>query len=487
MKKKMKKEFLTMASLIIAVTTTASCGSSSDSMPEDPSTPDVTQPIENTDMRVRNLARATTLFDAAMQHYISGDMKMADMYNPSTDKASGEADVWPYTAAIEACNSILEGYAVLAKAGKTPEQGSAANYKAQLEKLYDGLEYYAGTFKLTSFTRNNQEWTVYGVHRGGMKGGAKVDGDQNVYDDQQWIIRELLRSWKATGEKKYLDKAEYLTAYVLDGWDCCPADKQNAWGNEVGGITWGPSYCTKHACSNAPFISPLVWLAEYYQGKADKIAYRTINSDGKRLDVTANKADYYLMMAKKIYEWQQYNLRASDGVYLDMVGANNNVRYEEVDGVQYRISNPGTGAGGTKHTYNSGTMVSGGADLYALTKDTRFLDDTQKLYNDTFSYFPKKNSKGTWDYAYSDFSRWFDDVLMRGWMAAAEIGIDAKDGVATFQTNLDYAWENFLHNNALPRGLTGGWSNNQAQNDVRAIVAFAYASEYGMLVASKIQ
>ncbi len=487
MNKKMKKEILTLASLVIALSTTASCGSNNDFQGDDPNHPAIPLPHENSDMSVRNLTRATTLFDAAMHHYISGEMKMADMYNPSTDKASGDADVWPYTAAIEACNSILEGYAALAQAGKTPEQGNAAAYKSQLEKLYDGLEYYAGTFQLTSYTRHQQSWTVYGVHRGGMKGGAKVDGDQNVYDDQQWIIRELLRSWKVTGEQKYLDKAEYLTAYVLDGWDWCPDTKANAWGNEVGGITWGPSYCTKHACSNAPFISPLVWLAQYYQGKADQVTYRTISSDGKRQDITATKADYYLMMAQKIYEWQQYNLRASDGVYLDMVGANNTIRYEEIDGVTYRISNPGTGAVGTKFTYNSGTMVSGGADLYQITKDARYLNDTRDLYTATFNYFPKKNSKGNWDYAYSNFSRWFDDVLMRGWMAAGTIGVDTKEGVATFQTNLDYSWDHFLLNNALPRGLTGGWSNNKAQNDVRALVAFAYASEYGMLVASNLQ
>lgn len=76
---------------------------------------------------------------------------------------------------------------------------------------------------------------------------------------------------------------------------------------------------------------------------------------------------------------------------------------------------------------------------------------------------------------------------MRGWISAGNIGIDTKEGVSTFQTNLDYAWDNFLLNKTLPRGLTGGWSNNDAQNDVRALVAFAYASEYGMLVSSVLQ
>ena len=181
MNKKMIKQVLTKSCLAIALTATISCGTGNKVYNKD------------NDVNARNLTRAIILFDAAMQHYISGDMKMADMYNPSTDKASGVADVWPYTAAIEACNSILEGYAALAQVGKTPKQGSATAYRAQLEKLYEGLEYYAGTFRLTSYTRNNQEWTVYGVHRADVKGTANVDGDQNVYDDQQWIIRELLR------------------------------------------------------------------------------------------------------------------------------------------------------------------------------------------------------------------------------------------------------------------------------------------------------
>ena len=98
------------------------------------------------------------------------------------------------------------------------------------------------------------------MNRGSDKEVAEVEGIMNVYDDQEWLVRELVHSYRITGNSKYLEQAEYLAAYVLDGWDCNP----DANGGEVGGITWGPGYVTKHACSNGPMITPLVWLYEIY-------------------------------------------------------------------------------------------------------------------------------------------------------------------------------------------------------------------------------
>ena len=154
-----------------------------------------------------------------------------------------------------------------------------------------------------------------------------------MYDDQQWIIRELLRSYKITGNADYLAKAEYLTDYVLDGWDCT----LNANGVENGGITWGPGYVSKHSCSNGPMVSPLVWLYEIYRGKADEITYRKVDLDGHRYEVTEKKADYYLNFAKKVYAWQKKHLLNADGVYCDLISAKANApQYEWVDGKQYR-------------------------------------------------------------------------------------------------------------------------------------------------------
>ena len=53
----------------------------------------------------------------------------------------------------------------------------------------------------------------------GDMGTADVSGIMNVYDDQMWLIRELLNAYRLTGDEKFLTEAEYLTGYVLDGWD----------------------------------------------------------------------------------------------------------------------------------------------------------------------------------------------------------------------------------------------------------------------------
>jgi uncharacterized protein YyaL (SSP411 family) len=57
------------------------------------------------------------------------------------------------------------------------------------------------------------------------KGKANVTGVLNVYDDQMWLVRELLEAYHLTGQERYLQEAEYLTAYVLDGWDCTLDEK----------------------------------------------------------------------------------------------------------------------------------------------------------------------------------------------------------------------------------------------------------------------
>ncbi len=85
-----------------------------------------------------------------------------------------------------------------------------------------------------------------------------------------WLVRELLESYHITGEQRYLEKAEYLMEYVLDGWDCT-LDEQ---GNPLGGVALGPGYLTKHSCSNGPIVSPFwCWFHEIYKGKSDEVTY----------------------------------------------------------------------------------------------------------------------------------------------------------------------------------------------------------------------
>src|SRR5690606_6866982 len=340
---------------------------------------------------VQNLNRAMELTDAAVASHFTGDgMAMARYYNPYTNVRSEEkGSVWMYTAAIEAVNAILHALQVHKENGNATFYDQHFNrYSDLLNKLYDNADYYLGTFQLVSYTQT-KEWSVYGVNRGGSKGSAQVAGIENVYDDEMWLIRELLESYRLTGNEAYLEKAEYLTEYVLDGWDAT----RDANGVERGGIPWGPGYVTKHACSNGPMVSPLVWLHALYKGKSDEITYRYIDAADKQTRITAQikKSDYYLDFAKKTYAWQKSNLLRADGVYDDMRGgcSPGSPQTETVNGTVYRRGITCQDRVGPAITYNSGTMLSGAADLHRATGDNIYLEDGKKLSDASFKYFAK--------------------------------------------------------------------------------------------------
>ena len=173
------------------------------------------------DLPNENLKRSMALVDKTILAYFNPNtFEMSRYYNPFTQVKSEEtASVWMYTAGIEAVNAILSAL-------KSNKENADQNlyklnypkYEKLLAKLYENLDYYLGTFELVSFTQT-KTWSVYAVDRVREKGKANVTGVLNVYDDQMWLLRELIHSYKLTGNKEYLKKAEYLTAYVLDGWD----------------------------------------------------------------------------------------------------------------------------------------------------------------------------------------------------------------------------------------------------------------------------
>ena len=428
-----------------------------------------------------DLERAMALTDTAVARYFTGaNMTMLRYYNPVTRTNEAEVgSVWMYTSAIEAVNSVMISLKSMQKMLPELYTSNYNRYEKLLEKLYEGLDYYAGSFTLTSYT-GTKKWRAYAVDRAKEAGTANMDGILNVYDDQEWLIREMVRSYRTTGNKKYLDEAENLTSYVLDGWDCNP----DANGGEVGGITWGPGYVTKHACSNGPMIAPLVWLYENYRGNPDQITYKKIDLNGNRYDVTQKKSEYYLEFAKKIYAWQKKHLLMDSGVYYDLIGASaDGVQYDTIKGTKYRKSLALTRPAGKAYTYNSGTMLSGGAALYRVTRIANYLTDVEKLTAATFNTFAKKDlaKENYYSYPVEGFDVWFNNVLLRGYTEAYPIYKGTDEAIATFQNNLDYGWANYLKNGILPTNLLVGWSWTAANNKVEGMFTFAYAAEYAEL------
>lgn len=442
-------------------------------------------PPQKENLSERNMIRAIELADHTFKNHFTGDgMVMARFYNPCTDSRSEEkGSVWMYTSAIETVNAILHGLRAQKEAGNTTLFNLHYDrYVDLLGELYDNIDYYQGTFTLTSYTQT-KEWTVYGVHRGTTKGGARVDGVENVYDDQMWLVRELLESYHLTGNESYLEKAEYLTAYVLDGWDCTI----DANGNEIGGIPWGPGYASKHSCSNGPMVSPLVWLHEIYKEKDDKVIHRYIDKKDKKTRRTASvrKSDYYLSFASKIYDWQKKSLLNSDGVYDDMRGGctPDEPELEMIDGVTYRKGAFCRDRVGRAYSYNSGTMLSGAADLYRATADENYLTDGKELSDASFRFFAKKGIHLPAYYSYSidGFNSWFNGVLMRGYVDLYPSIGKVATYIDTFQQNLDYGYVNYLYHGILPTSLLEGWNKSHNDNNTEGMFSFAYAAEYAVL------
>jgi predicted alpha-1,6-mannanase (GH76 family) len=451
----------------------------------------VEHPVVVPEVAEQNLRRAMQIADSATRaHFIvERGMTMGRYYNPYTKVRSTETgSIWMYTAAIEAVNAIMHGLKALKEYGDaTLYNAHFDRYAALLKKLYENADYYLGTFTLTSYTQTKQ-WTVYSVNRSSSKGGAVVTGVENVYDDQEWFVREMLEAYKLTGDNAYLEKAEYLTDYVLDGWDCVRDYK----GDEYGGIPWGPGYVSKHSCSNGPMVSPLVWLHEIYKDREDEITYRDIEVGSKaRLSHTLKKCDYYLLFAEKIYTWQKGILLNSAGVYMDNYHSctPSSPTTEIINGVEYRKGISCRTVNGPPISYNSGSMLSAAADLYRATKNPAYLADVAALSNKSFAYFAKLGATRPdfYTFAIDGFNNWFNGVLMRAYAEVYPIHAAAATYLGAYQKNLDYAYDNFLYRGFLPANLLEGWSSSNANNKVEGMFTFAFAAEYAILARHELE
>jgi hypothetical protein len=457
---------------------------------------------DNSEMAVRDIERAAQILDAAWDHSIYGpdeNLMLADSYDTMTGNRYGIADVWPYTAAIEAHCSLLEALDAVRDTNPLLYEENHEKYAGRLALLIDNLDWYRGNLRLSAYACN-KEWQPYAVPRGGAPGQANVSGILNVYDDQMWIARELIRAYRLTGNEEWLLTATHLTDYVLAGWDCW----RDAEGNEYGGITWGPGYNSKHACSNAPIIQPLVWLAEIYGDSGEETEYYYRDESNAVANVTVDRSALYLDFALRVYDWQKVNLADGKGVYYDMMGADNTIKVSR----GYRQHVDCGGRTGTFFSYNTGTMIGGAASLLdyleeyegelpdfanahtagvdidrltAMLRDDITLSARASISNFARYVRAQKSYEFNTDAtAENGFNTWFNDVLIRA-MADAEKWADntsATTALESTQNNLDYAWDNYNRSGSLPIHLIDGWGSETRS---KAFHQFAFASEYALL------
>jgi hypothetical protein len=174
---------------------------------------------------------------------------------------------------------------------------------------------------------------------------------------------------------------------------------------------------------------------------------------------------------------------------VDIAQVEGNVEYETIGGTRYRKNTALYDRVGPAISYNSGTMLSGAADLYKATHDQAYLDDLTSLTSKSFSYFAKLGTvkDGYYSYDITGFRNWFNDVLMRGYVDCVSLCGSAAAAIDSFQKNLDYAWDNFLYEDMLPTSLLGGWNMDRSKNSVEAMFTFAFASEYAVLAKYNLE
>jgi len=457
---------------------------------------------ETQQLAKRNVERAMAIIDATWDKGAivksNTNIAMCDVFDINVDDKSGPSDVWPYTAAIEAHCSLLEAMDALNELGDEATSKfvaeNRAHYADRLNLLIDNLEWYRGSYQLPSYATASKTVSPYAVPRAWARGKADVSGILNVYDDQMWIARELIRAYNVTDNREYLERAVYLTDYVLEGWDCWHDEN----GKEYGGITWGPGYNSKHACSNAPIIQPLVWLSDIYKELEnsnlltdEEKAYRFYDRDENNKvyvvkDNATPRSERYLQFAAKVYNWQKEHLYNPDKkVFWDMMGADNTIKVQG----GYRQHVDCGGAVGSFFSYNTGTMIAGAAELYRTTGDATLLADLKNYIAGSIKQFGVESGRNGGSYEFNTdatatqgFNTWFNDVLIRALVDALPY-VDAKGTnparyLDFHQANLDNAFEKYNVGNLLPIHLRSGWGSDVK---TKPFHQFSFASEYGIL------
>ncbi len=275
-----------------------------------------------------------------------------------------------------------------------------------MENVIVGLEYYG-------YLKDGKLWG-YVVNRGQTPRGATDPG--LAFDDNEWLIINFLRAYEITGDKKHLQKAEYLADFLI----------REAWFEPLGGMFWDSRKHARHSCSNNPLIKPLVDLYRH-TGKEE-----------------------YLAWAKKIYAFSVHNLKDREkNIYEDLICAK-----QQADGTWVEGSPKGTGF----YTYNTGTMISGAAALYGITGEQAYLDEALSCAKGAYDYFGDKTVKEgyvEWPVA---TTIWFNCILLKGYIDLYPYAKEeALIYIEAYQKSIDYAYDHYKKDGFLPVDWLRGW------------------------------
>ena len=191
------------------------------------------------------------------------------------------------------------------------------------------------------------------------------------YDDNAWIGLQLFNAYELLGDKKYLDLAEEVLAFLWTGWDM----------RGGGGIYWDKTFGGKGTCTNGP------------AGLCFSLGY------------LATQNETYLEHAKDIYDFEYKILRDERGLYA-----------EGLEG-DWHSKKPWRAA------YDQGTMVASAAMLYAITEDEAYFTSMKQTAAACTTLLFKNMGSGKYVMNNNPiFKSWCVGWAVRGEMLAAKYG-----------------------------------------------------------------
>ena len=186
-------------------------------------------------------------------------------------------------------------------------------YKELLTQLYDNLEFYAGTFTLTSYTQTKQ-WTVYSVNRGTTKELHKWKAS-SMFTMTRCGWCELLESYHITGEQRYLEKAEYLMNTCSTVGIALLMNKAIRWEASHGDRGISPSTLV----ATVPLSARWCGFMKFTKEKSDEVTYGYVAADNSRkLRTRKNPTIIWVlpkpfMIGKETFAETRRSVRRHDG------------------------------------------------------------------------------------------------------------------------------------------------------------------------------
>jgi predicted alpha-1,6-mannanase (GH76 family) len=307
------------------------------------------------------------------------------------NKVNKYSYLWPYSGTLSMMSALYE-------ATKDDEILEFID-----QQVLEGLKMYYDT------TREPHGYSSY----------ITVDKSDRFYDDNIWLVIDLVDLYTLTSKQSYLDMALDAWNFVLSGRDTVLGD----------GIYWcEQNKNTKNTCSNAP---------------AAVAALKLYKATGYQ---------QYFDQGENFYTWVFYSLQDKDHLYFDNVSIKG--KFDK-----------------RKFSYNSGQMIEAGALLYEITGNEEYLLQAQATAAASLHQWTKvySNEKEESLYIVESGDVWFDAVLLRGYLALWRV--DGQDAyISSFDDTLSYAWyvgrdENGLFGKYLTHrqeGETKSWLLTQA-------------------------